>query len=321
MGIKTFKHGQQILREGDVNSGVYIIQSGRVLLCKIKGSDLVEIDELSKGDFLGLSAYYDKKSENTTASAIGNVSLLEVQKELLEQFRTSKKTAIFLKMLQFLSSKIHSQNEKIKKLQFFNKLHFDQFKKDEISLYHLKDILRMSWILLLCFNRYNFSISADFFEDLCAILLADFKIKPEKIIHLYVSGQVIVEDKKTRNLSLINADKLEFFTHFLLQNFIKHPRKLLLNKPGRQVLTKIISLKDNKNLFRVDEFGFTHTFRHDLVKACDQIQNAGLLIERLCEKGFFKREFDTSGQTELSFELYTFEEILRCYEIIDNFSM
>jgi hypothetical protein len=321
MKSKTYKNSQLIFTEGDVNTGINLIQSGRVMLTKTKGSDLVEIDELTKGDFLGLSAFCDNKNENTTATAVGNVTLLEVSKEPLVSIKVNRKLNIILKMLQFLSAKLHAQNEKIKRLQYFNKLHYDKYQKNEISLYHLKDILRMSWILLLSFNRYNFAIKRDYFIDLCSILISDFKIRPEKIIDLYISTNVICEDKKTGNLSLIDVDKLEFFAHFLLQHFIKNPRRLLLNKSSCDLLNHMVSLKDNKQLFREDEFGFTHVYRHDLVKACETKENAGLIIERLGDKGFFKKEYNASGQTELSFEFFTIEEILQCYELINKFEM
>lgn len=320
MGNKSFKNGQQIISEGETNSGLYVIQSGRVLLSKTKGSDLVEIDELSKGDFLGLAAFCDNKLENTSATAIGDVSLIEVQKDNINKFKNDTRHNFFYKVIKFLASKLHSQNEKIKKLQYFNKLHFDKYNKDEMSLYHLKDILRMSWVLLLAFNRYNYSIAKDLFEDLCAVLISDFKIKPERIINLYIVSEVITEDEKTKNLSLIDADKLEFFAHFLLRNFIKNPRRLLLSKNHLKFLKHMVAQKDNKDLFQEDEFGFTHTFRHDLVNCSGTIQNASLILERLIDKGFFKKEFDSAGQTKLSFEFYTVEEILKCYEVIENFN-
>ena len=321
MTSKTYKNGQLILSEGDVNTGIHLVQSGRIMLTKIKGSDLVEIDELAQGDFLGLSAFCDNKNENTTATAVGSVTLLEVSKEPLDSIKVNRKLNIILKMLQFLSNKLHVQNEKIKRLQYFNKLHFDKYQKNEISLYHLKDILRMSWILLLSFNRYNFAIKSDYFIDLCSILISDFKIRPEKIIDLYLSTDVICEDKKTGNLSLIDVDKLEFFAHFLLQHFIKNPRRLLLNKASCDLLEHIVTLKDNKQLFREDEFGFTHVSRHDLIKACESKPNAGLIIEKLGERGFFKKEYDASGQSQLSFEFFSIEEILKCYDLINKFEM
>ena len=140
MKTKTFKSGQQIHCEGEVNGGIYIVQSGKVRLSKTKGSDLIEIDELQKGDFLGLSAYCDNKNETSTATAIADTTLLEIPKEAVSGLKFETKSNVVLKMLQFLSSKLHVQNEKIRKLQYFDKLHFDQYQNTEISLYHLKDM-------------------------------------------------------------------------------------------------------------------------------------------------------------------------------------
>jgi CRP-like cAMP-binding protein len=83
---ETYKPGDFIFFEGDIESHFYIIESGSVqIFTKNKGGKRVDICQLGDGESFGEFALLDKKPRSASAQAVTDVSLVKVSEEGYEQ--------------------------------------------------------------------------------------------------------------------------------------------------------------------------------------------------------------------------------------------
>lgn len=79
---ESFKAGDFIFFEGDVESHFYIIESGHVsIFTKDKRNQKIEIARLKDGETFGEFALIDKGARSASAQAITPVSLMKVSAE------------------------------------------------------------------------------------------------------------------------------------------------------------------------------------------------------------------------------------------------
>jgi CRP-like cAMP-binding protein len=76
-----YKDGEIIVREGELDGRMFIIQSGKVRLTqKLDGRD-VSLSELKAGDLFGEMAMVRRGVWPATAAAVGNVEVLSMDKK------------------------------------------------------------------------------------------------------------------------------------------------------------------------------------------------------------------------------------------------
>ena len=83
---ETYKPGDFIFFEGDIESHFYIIESGSVqIFTKNKAGKRIDICQLSDGESFGEFALLDQKPRSASAQAVTDVSLVKVSDEGYEQ--------------------------------------------------------------------------------------------------------------------------------------------------------------------------------------------------------------------------------------------
>lgn len=79
---ESFKAGDFIFFEGDIESHFYIIEVGKVLIfTKDKSGKKIEIAELSSGETLGEFALIDQGARSASAQAVIDTKLMKISSE------------------------------------------------------------------------------------------------------------------------------------------------------------------------------------------------------------------------------------------------
>ena len=79
---KTFKEGDYIFFEGDLETHFYIIETGTVkIFTKNRAGQRVEIAKFSSGETFGEFALIDKGARSASALAVTEVKVLQVSEE------------------------------------------------------------------------------------------------------------------------------------------------------------------------------------------------------------------------------------------------
>ncbi len=79
---ESFKPGEFIFFEGDIESHFYIIESGDVLIfTKDKAGKKIEIAKLKAGETFGEFALIDKGARTASAQAISETKLMKISSE------------------------------------------------------------------------------------------------------------------------------------------------------------------------------------------------------------------------------------------------
>lgn len=85
MAVLTFKKGEVIFKEGDKINNLFLIQSGGVSLCLIKGKKNIDLFQLGSQHILGESVLFGQNTHTTSAIATSETKLLEVPVDAVKQ--------------------------------------------------------------------------------------------------------------------------------------------------------------------------------------------------------------------------------------------
>ena len=94
----TYRHGEVIFREGDMDNSIYIVQTGKVRLHKtISSGEEVEVALLGPGEAFGIASLADDKilPRYATATAEGRTSILQIDRARLIKAIYDDATLIF----------------------------------------------------------------------------------------------------------------------------------------------------------------------------------------------------------------------------------
>ena len=114
---ESFKAGEFIFFEGDIESHFYIIEVGEILIfSKDKSGQKVEIARLKSGETFGEFALIDKGSRTASAQAVTNCTMMKISSEGYEMMLGDLPTWAS-SMLTSFSSRLKQMNKSLKELK------------------------------------------------------------------------------------------------------------------------------------------------------------------------------------------------------------
>lgn len=118
---ESFKAGEFIFFEGDIESHFYIIESGEILIfTKDKTGKKIEIVKLSAGETFGEFALIDKGARTASAQVISDAKLMKISSESYEMMLNDLPLWAS-SMLQAFSTRLRQMNHTLKDLNAKNK--------------------------------------------------------------------------------------------------------------------------------------------------------------------------------------------------------
>lgn len=109
------KQGAAIFVEGDLGSEMYVVQSGTVRIYREVNGVKQELSVMEKGDFFGEIAVLEGLPRSTSAEALENVELIEINSTTFDRMIRAN-IEIAVRMLRKLSNRLQEANHKIETL-------------------------------------------------------------------------------------------------------------------------------------------------------------------------------------------------------------
>ncbi len=111
---RRYSPGEAILREGQPNSSLYLIEDGQVAMMKRLGNEEVEVGRLGKGKFVGVLSFVEGRDSFTSAVAVERTTVLRITAPELNRFFNSDvglAALLFNQMLRAAAARIRNQTE------------------------------------------------------------------------------------------------------------------------------------------------------------------------------------------------------------------
>jgi CRP-like cAMP-binding protein len=113
--ISRRKKGEQIYKETDLGSEMYVIQSGAVRIFREIGGMKQELALMEKGDFFGEISVLEGLPRTASAEALEDVELIEINSTTFDRMIRSN-IEIAVRMLRKLSNRLQEANHKLELL-------------------------------------------------------------------------------------------------------------------------------------------------------------------------------------------------------------
>jgi len=113
---KEYHDGEIIIKQGDTENCMYVIQSGEVEVLRDNNGTQVRLAIRKSGEFFGEMALFSKEVRSATVKAIGNARVLTVdRKNLLNSIQ--KDPSLAFRIIETLSKRLRDLSEEIVSLK------------------------------------------------------------------------------------------------------------------------------------------------------------------------------------------------------------
>ncbi len=113
---KEYHDGEIIIKQGDTENCMYVIQSGEVEVLGDNNGSQVRLAVRKTGEFFGEMALFSKEVRSATVKAMGNARVLTVdRKNLLNSIQ--KDPSLAFRIIETLSKRLRDLSEEIVSLK------------------------------------------------------------------------------------------------------------------------------------------------------------------------------------------------------------
>lgn len=109
---KIYTNGEIIVRQGESGDCMYEILEGKVEVIEESREQPVQLAVLSKGDFFGEMAVFEREVRSATVRAVGDVRALTIDRKNLLR-RISEDPSLAFRILEKMSHRIRDLNKKL----------------------------------------------------------------------------------------------------------------------------------------------------------------------------------------------------------------
>lgn len=102
-----------VSREGDLASEIYFLQSGKLLVCTMSGTQVKAIARISAGEFVGELSFFDGRPRASYVVTLEKSQLIQIQKHEISGHLPTWYTQVatnIVKKIRLLDNIIHSSN-------------------------------------------------------------------------------------------------------------------------------------------------------------------------------------------------------------------
>jgi len=109
---KLYEGGEIIIREGDVDNCMYVIQDGEVEVVSVRDDEIIRLDVLGRGDFFGETALFGKEKRTATVRALRPTRVITVDRKMLLG-RIQDDPSLAFRMIETLSHRVHRMSQEM----------------------------------------------------------------------------------------------------------------------------------------------------------------------------------------------------------------
>lgn len=325
MSQKIFKKGEVLYKDGEKIQAVYLIQSGGVNQCLIRGKKTVDLFQLGSSQILGEQILLGNGTHATSAVATTETKVLEIPVESLKQ--------IYETAPQMLKVIVKSLTERLR--QATNDVRSTRMEKDAApcpedqvakvfgAVFHAANHkgdrsepgrVVMEWNMMKQYCQRVMGEGPKRIEQAINILV---KLK----LALYEMGKSIDNPdgpEEIQRVHFLDLDLVESFFEFYQYYYFKGGRSDLLkvDELCLQMLQGFLKLSENST---PDRFGITGVEFSTMVEYCKNEMGINLNNDhfaRLEGKGVFCKRKNGSAGVVLEFEVKEFRSVYQSWKIL-----
>ena len=113
---RVYQAGETIVRQGEPGQCMYVIQSGQVVVVQQKGDSEIPLAVLSKGDFFGEMALFEREVRSATVRALNDSRVLTVDKRTFLR-RIQEDPSMAFRIVEGMSRRIRELNQEITRVK------------------------------------------------------------------------------------------------------------------------------------------------------------------------------------------------------------
>jgi CRP-like cAMP-binding protein len=113
---KVYRAGDVIVRQGEVGNCMYVIQSGKAEVIEELGDKSVRLAVLGENDFFGEMAIFEREARSATVRALGDATVLTVEKRILLQ-RIQEDPSLAFRILEHLCHRLRKLDGELAQLK------------------------------------------------------------------------------------------------------------------------------------------------------------------------------------------------------------
>lgn len=326
MSQKVLKKGEFLFKDGDKIQNVYLIQSGGINQCLVKGKKTLDLFQLGSGQVLGEQVLLGQNTFNTSAVATAETKVLEVPldtlknvyeaapqtlkvviKSLAERLRQSLNEVRSSRLEKEASPCPDDQVAKIFAALFFTVNH----KGDKKTL---PGRVLIDWSLLKQYTQRVMGESPKRIEQACNILV-------KQKLALYEMGKNPDHPEgpeEIQKVHFLDLAVLESFFEFYQYYYFKGGKTdyLKIDELCYQILSGIILLTKAET---PDRFGIVSLDFNKMTEHCKEELGINLSndhFNRLEAKGILMKRASRPEGVQLQFDFKEFQYTLEAWKII-----
>lgn len=325
MAVKTFKKGEIIYKDGDKITSVYLIQSGGVNQCLIRGKKTIDLFQLGSSHILGDQVILGQATHPTAAIATTETKVLEIPVEGLKaQYEGAPQTV--KAMMKSLADRLRLAVNEVRS----NKLEKDsspcpedQVAKAFGSVFHTANHkgdrsqpgrVIVDWNMMKQYTQRVMGESPKRMEQVVNVLV---KLK----LALYEMGKAPDNPdgpEEIMKVHFLDLGLLENFFEFYQYYYFKGGRSELLkvDELALQMLTALMKLSENE---QADRFGIVSIDFAKFSEYCKEEIGINLNndhFNRLESKGVFMKRKNGGSGVLLQYEVKEFRSILQSWKML-----
>lgn len=113
---KVYQAGQNIVRQGEPGECMYVIQSGQVVVLQQNEGSEVALAVLSKGDFFGEMALFEREVRSATVRALNEARILTVDKRAFLR-RIQEDPSMAFRIVETMSRRVRELDHEIARIK------------------------------------------------------------------------------------------------------------------------------------------------------------------------------------------------------------
>lgn len=325
MSVKTYKKGELIYKDGDKITSVYLIQSGGVNQCLIRGKKTIDLFQLGSSHILGEQVILGQNTHPTSAVATTETKIFEIPVESLKaQYDGAPQTLkaivksladrLRLAVNEVRSSKLEKDSSPCPEDQvakaFGAVFHTANHKGDRA----LPGRVTVEWNMMKQYTQRVMGESPKRMEQVINILV---KLK----LALYEVGKAPDNPDgpdEIQKVHFLELGLLESFFEFYQYYYFKGGRSELLkvDELSQQMLTGLLKLSENE---QPDRFGIVSVDFAKFSEYCKEEVGINLNndhFNRLESKGILMKRKNAGSGVLLQFEVKEYRSALQSWKIL-----
>lgn len=326
MSQRTLKKGEFLFKEGDKITAIYLIQSGGINQCLIKGKKTMDLFQLGTNQILGEQVILGQGTFNTSAVATTETKVLEFPVESLKSLYESAPQMMKL-ITKSLSERLRTALTDVKN---------SRMEKDATPCPE-DQVAKVFGAIFLCANHKGDMksmpgrtvIDWTLYKQYCQRVLGEGPKRIEQATNILVKLNLALYEmgknpdnpegpEEIQKIHFLDLPLVEAFFEFYQYYYFKGGRTDLLktDELSLQMLTAFVKLSEN---LEADRFGVVSV---EFAKVAEYFkEEIGINMNndhftRLEQKGVFMKRRTVGSNVLLQFEFKEFKNTLNSWKIL-----